>query len=189
IVMMTLGTGIGGATMIQGRLLRGAHSQAGCLGGHFSVNLRGRLCHCGNIGCAESEAAGWSLPIIAREWEGFAQSALADRNSLDFKVLFEVANQGDSIAQQIQQHCLLVWAANTVAQIHAYDPEVVVLGGGVMNNAEQTLPFVQEHVAQHAWTPWGKVQVRKAAMGNHAAFLGAIPLLQEKVSATTVELR
>src|SRR5450432_2089672 len=47
IVMITLGTGIGGAAMMQGRLVRGKHSQAGCLGGHFTVNHRGRVCKCG----------------------------------------------------------------------------------------------------------------------------------------------
>lgn len=66
VVMITLGTGIGGAAMVQGRLFRGKHSQAGCLGGHFPVNFQGRKCTCGAIGCAESEAATWSLPEVCR---------------------------------------------------------------------------------------------------------------------------
>jgi glucokinase len=62
VVMITLGTGIGGAAMMLGKLVRGAHSQAACLGGHLPVNYRGHKCVCGNVGCAEAEAAGWSLP-------------------------------------------------------------------------------------------------------------------------------
>src|SRR6185436_1327858 len=58
LVMMTLGTGIGGVAMIEGKLLRGKHSQAGCLGGHIPVLFTGRPCTCGAVGCAESEAAG-----------------------------------------------------------------------------------------------------------------------------------
>ena len=64
IVMMTLGTGIGSATILHGRLLRGAHARAGCLGGHLTVKFDGRECHCGNLGCAEAEASGWSMPLI-----------------------------------------------------------------------------------------------------------------------------
>ncbi len=61
IVMTTLGTGIGGAAMIGGKLLRGKHAQAGCLGGHIPVKFGGRQCTCGAIGCAEAEASGWSF--------------------------------------------------------------------------------------------------------------------------------
>ena len=60
--------------MLEGKLLRGAHAQAGCLGGHMPVNYRGRLCSCGNIGCAEAEAAGWSLPGIVRDHPDFARA-------------------------------------------------------------------------------------------------------------------
>jgi glucokinase len=59
VVMITLGTGIGGAAMMLGKLVRGAHAQAGCLGGHLPVNYRGHKCACGNVGCAEAEASGW----------------------------------------------------------------------------------------------------------------------------------
>ena len=56
-VMMTLGTGLGTSAIIDGVPLRGQHGQAGCLGGHLTANLDGRVCGCGNLGCAESEAS------------------------------------------------------------------------------------------------------------------------------------
>lgn len=180
IVIMTLGTGIGGAAMMQGKLLRGAHAHAACLGGHLPVDFRGRLCSCGNIGCAETEAAGWSLPGIACEWPGFAQSALARAEKLDFHALFTAASEGDRVALELREHCLAVWASNAVALIHAYDPEVVVIGGGVMQSAEIILPHIQRHVAKHAWAAWGKPEVRAAALGSNAALLGAVPLLSEE---------
>jgi len=179
IVTMTLGTGIGGAAMIGGHLIRGKHSQAGCLGGHIPVQIQGRPCTCGNVGCAEAEAAGWSLPDIVKEWPGFGQSALSKNGHLDFEALFGAAAAGDSVAQQVQMRCLQVWAANAVGLIHSFDPEILIIGGGVMNSAEIVVPFVQEHVSRHAWTPWGKVQVRPAKLGSSAALLGAIPLLTE----------
>lgn len=176
IVMVTLGTGIGGAAMIGGRLLTGRHSQAGCLGGHFPLSVDGAKCTCGGTGCAEAEAAGWSLPGICRNWPGYARSALA-REDLDFEALFRCANAGDTVAQQVRAHCLRVWSTNAVALVHAYDPELIVYGGGVMRSGDLIVKSVQDHIAQYAWTPWGTVQVRPAELGNNAALYGAVPLI------------
>lgn len=180
VVMMTLGTGIGGAAMIHGRLLRGAHGQAGSLGGHLPVNLKGRPCACGNIGCAESEASGWSLPLIARQWPNFSASSIALLAEINFKELFREAEKHDEVAVQLRDHCLHVWAVNAVALVHAYDPEVIVVGGGVLKDpVHKIIGPVLEYVTKHAWTPWGKVRVLRARLGDDAALLGAIPLLQE----------
>ena len=179
IVMVTLGTGIGGAAMIGGHLLRGKHAQAGNLGGHLSVVLNGRSCTCGGVGCAEAEAAGWSLPLVAQDWPGYTSSALAKEPQINFEALFRLAKQGDPVCVAIRDRCLAVWAADAAGLIHSFDPEIIVFGGGVMRSADVILPFVQSHVERHTWTPWGKVKVRAAELGNNAGLLGAIPLLQE----------
>jgi glucokinase len=179
VVMFTLGTGIGGVAMIDGRLLRGKHDQAGVLGGHVPVTLSGRRCTCGGLGCAESEAAGWSLPLVAREWPGFGASALAS-GKIDFENLFSCARSGDRVAQELVDHCLKVWGAAAVAAIHAFDPELLVYGGGVMKSADAILPFLQEYVRANAWTPWGTVRVRAAQLGNDAALLGVVPLFEQE---------
>src|SRR5215468_2267285 len=175
VVMMTLGTGIGGAAMIEGKLLRGKHAQAGCLGGHLPTLFNGRRCTCGAIGCAESEAGGWAIPGLVKEWPGIASSALAQYAEVAFKELFEEADRGDEIAITIRDRCLQIWAVDAVALVHAYDPEIIVIGGGVMKSAYVIIPYVQSYVQKHAWTPWGKVQVRPAELGNNAALLGAVP--------------
>ena len=180
VVMMTLGTGIGGVAMIEGKLLRGKHSQAGCLGGHIPVLFTGRACTCGGIGCAEAEAAGWSLPLIVKEWPGAAESSLAKYQSVGFKELFAEAAAGDKVAIGVRDRCLRVWCADAVALIHAYDPEMIVIGGGVMRSGASIIPIITSHVQKYAWTPWGKVQVCPAELGNDAALLGAVPLLSEK---------
>ena len=178
-VMMTLGTGIGGVAMIEGKLLRGKHGQAGCLGGHIPAVFNGRQCNCGAIGCAEAEAAGWSLPFVVKEWPGISASALSKYPEVGFKELFEEAKRGDKIALAIRDRCLNIWAADAVGLVHSFDPEIIVIGGGVMKSADIIIPYVERYVQKHAWTPWGKVQVRPAQLGNNAALLGAIPLLME----------
>ncbi len=179
VVMITLGTGVGGAAMIGGRLLRGKHYQAGCLGGHFPVAYNGRRCSCGNLGCTEAEASGVVLDEVCRQWPHFRESALFGRQSLDFATVFRVAAEGDTVANQVIAHCIHVWAAGTVAMIHAYDPEIVIFGGGVMNSAERILPGIEGYVQEHAWVSWGKLQIRAAELGSDAAILGACPLLEE----------
>jgi glucokinase len=177
-VMMTLGTGIGGVAMIGGRLLRGKHFQAGVLGGHLVADFEGRPCTCGGVGCVEAEASTWALPGLCRESPGFAASALARRERLDFEGLFDCAAEGDAVAVAVRDRCLGVWAAGAVAMVHAWDPEVLVVGGGVMRSRAAVLPAIEARVHRHAWTPWGKVSVRAAALGERAALLGAVPLLQ-----------
>jgi glucokinase len=179
IVMMTLGTGIGGAAMMNGALVRGKHVQGGCLGGHLPVMFTGRQCTCGAIGCTEAEASGWALPLIAKEWPGFEKSALAKESEITFRAVFELASAGDVVAKGIRDRCIRVWSAGAVGLVHAYDPEVIIIGGGVMRSADVIIPVIQEYVAKHAWTPWGKVKVKPAELENHAGLFGAVPLLSE----------
>ncbi|MGA7719795.1 MAG: ROK family protein [Ignavibacteriaceae bacterium] len=64
----------GGAVLIEGKLLRGKHFQAGCLAAHSTINFSGKLCNCGNIGCVESEASTWRLPSLSKNHYLFLKS-------------------------------------------------------------------------------------------------------------------
>lgn len=180
VVMFTLGTGIGGVAAMEGAPIVGAHGQAGVLGGHIPVVPNGRACTCGGRGCAEAHAGGWSLPSICREWPSFATSALAER-PLNFRSLFECAGDGDAVAVAVRDHCLLIWGMMTVAAVHAFDPEIIVFGGGAMGAAAQILPSLQRYVDQNTWTPWGKPKVVRALLGDQAAALGVPTLFPQDV--------
>ena len=179
LVMITLGTGIGGAAMVDGRLLRGKHFQAGCLGGHLGVRYDGRACTCGAVGCMEAEASSWSLPLVCRDQPGYSESALARLREVTYADVFRLAVAGDACARAVRDRSIDVWASGVVSLIHAYDPEVVVMGGGVMQSWEQILAPIQRIVSERAWTPWGKVEIRRAALGSEASLLAAIPLLEQ----------
>jgi glucokinase len=178
-VFVALGTGIGAAAMIEGKPLRGKYDQAGCLGGHLPVVLGGRRCTCGNLGCAEAEASTWALPLICQTWQGFGESKLASVAEIDFASLFSAADEGDSVAKEVLQRCYLVWASLAVALIHAYSPEVLLFGGGVLGRGPDMLAPICAHVHRHAWSPRGSVQIKAAALGSAAPLHGAIPLLKE----------
>ncbi len=180
-VMVTLGSGIGGAAMLDGRLLESRHGLAGTIGGHLPVVLDGRLCTCGNRGCAESEASTVFLPEIYKQHAGGERGTLSDGQPFGFAELFNAAAGGDKPAMATLEHCLNAWSVLTVALIHAYDPEVVVFGGAVMKRAEQILPRLQSYVDAHAWTQGRVVPLRAAQLGADAALLGAIPLMESSL--------
>jgi glucokinase len=98
LVMITLGTGIGSAVLINGQLLRGQHFQAGNMAGHFVINHHGTLCTCGGIGCVESEASTWRLPSLLREHPGYGGSTMRDEEVPDFKALFYHTEKIDYVA-------------------------------------------------------------------------------------------
>ena len=185
LVMVTLGTGIGGAAMIGGKLLRGKHGQAGVLGGHLSVRLDGRRGACGNIGCAETEASGRYLADILREQPAVAGSRLAAAPAPDYAAVFQLAAENDSGARAVLSHSLRVWGAAVVNLIHAFDPERVILGGGIMAGAGVILPAVREYAQQHAHTPWGKVEIAPAALGDDFALLGCEVLVENSKNLKT----
>ncbi len=181
LVMVTLGTGIGSAVLIGGQLLKGKHFQAGNLGGHFTVNHQGAICTCGNIGCMEAEASTWRLPSLLKGYPEFNNSSLKEVDPLDFRALFHHAENGDRVAKEALGHCFSVWSAGIITMIHAFDPEMIVLGGGIMKSASVILPVLQEKVNRLAWTPWGKVQLVKARFPDSAALYGADYLVRSSV--------
>jgi glucokinase len=179
IVMVTLGTGVGGAAIIEGKLLHGRHYQAGCLGGHFTINYVGQLCNCGNVGCVETEASSWSLPQQAMNDPDFQMSLLSRSGPIDYEKLFASAKRNDVLSGKLLHNSLLAWGSCVVNLIHAYDPEMVIISGGIMRSADIILPFLRKYVDSLAWTPWGKVKIVLARETDNAALLGISDLLHE----------
>lgn len=177
LVVMTIGTGIGTSAIIEGKLLRGKHFQAGCLGGHFSIQYNGKKCSCGNSGCMEAYGSTWSLPETVISSEGYAKSLLASVEVIDFAVLFEAAKNKDALAMQVMNLYMDIWSAGVVNLIHAYDPEVVVLGGGALNSQQVIIPYISRKVKENAWCPWGDVQIRATQLLSDAGILGIIHCL------------
>jgi glucokinase len=186
LVMATLGTGIGSAVLMGGELLIGKHFQAGNLGGHFVVNHKGTTCTCGNIGCVEAEASTWRLPSLLKEHPEFDQSSIKNEEVLDFKALFHHAGNNDRVAKDVLDYCLSAWAAGIITMIHAFDPEIVILSGGIMKSSAIILPALQEKVNQLAWTPWGKVKLVEAKFPDSAALYGADYLVRTAINSKKI---
>ena len=172
VVMMTIGTGIGTGVVIDGRLLYGQHFQAGSLGGHFVLDYKGRRCSCGNKGCVEALSSSFFLPTIIREHALLSESFKRDADIYDFKRIFRLAQEGNTDALLIRNECMDIWASAIITYIHAYDPEVVILGGGILKSQEVIIPYISKRVDELAWCPSGKVPVVPAILGDDAALFG-----------------
>jgi glucokinase len=177
LVMITLGTGIGVSALIEGQVLRGVHGQAGILGGHISIDPNGHRCNCGGRGCAEAEASTSVVDKQAREHPDFYRSQLARVSEIDYQQVFNAARNGDLLATHLSNRAIEVWSTLIINLIHAYDPERVIVGGGIAAGWDDFMPEVIERVQQNVHTPWGKVSIVPAMLGNDAALVGCEALI------------
>jgi len=180
-VMCTLGTGIGSSAIMDNKIVRGKHFQAGVLGGHFLIDFNNKLnrCSCGNFGCVEALASNWMIKNLAETHPLYHESSLYKVDEIDLALVFKLSKAGDKLSALLQEHCLTAWAAGMVNLIHAYDPEIVVVGGGVMHSKEVIIPFFRSYIAGHAWCPSGTPTIVAAKHPDTAALLGAYFLFEE----------
>jgi len=179
-VMITLGTGIGTAVLIENRILRGAHGVAGNLGGHLIVNYNSKIkCSCENFGCIEAESGTHYLPLIVENYPQFSESKLL--NKLDYKNIFELADENDPLAVELKNNALKIWAALSINLIYAYDPEVLVFGGGIMKSAKIILPYLKEYINKHRKFCMGCPEIKSSELGDSAALLACEWLVKEKI--------
>jgi len=138
----------------------------------MSINVDGDPCNCGFFGCLESEASTWALSSIIEKQGGMAESSLSKIASPQYSHLFEEARKGDALAALLVERSLKAWGTAVVNLIHAYDPEMVIIGGGVMRQQRIILPYIQRMIDQYAWLPPGTTQLTAAIQVDYAGLLG-----------------
>lgn len=168
-MMLTMGTGVGGALVDEGRLLRGGFGAAGELG-HIVIEPGGLLCGCGNRGCLEQYASGTALMRIARERLGEPE--------LTPDSLAAYLGAGDSRAHEALDAVCDAMGRGIASLVVTTDPDVVVIGGGVARAGEDLADRIYERYLQHypasSRRPVAKVLV--ARLGNTAGVIGAADL-------------
>jgi glucokinase len=187
-VYLTISTGVGGGLILDDRLYHGENGNAGELG-HISVRVAGgRPCHCGSIGCIETYCSGTNIAARAREalerGEG-ATSALAERPADELRAehVVAAARDGDALACAIWDETTELLGGGIVSIIHAFNPQLVILGGGVTRAGEMLFEPVRRVVADRAM-PWlsEAVTIVPAELGEHTGVLGAVAVAQERMS-------
>jgi glucokinase len=158
VVGLTVGTGIGGGIVLHGDVYHGASDIAGEIG-HMTIDSTGRRCKCGNYGCLEAYASGPA--IAARAVEGIeagAESALptyvaGDLNLITAQVVYEAAHDGDSYALEVVRDTAKFLGAGVANIINIFNPQVVVICGGVTLAGDKLFVPLRSEVKRRAFKP------------------------------------
>lgn len=173
-VLIILGSGIGTAALIDGRLFRGVHDHGGVLGGHVTIELDGPKCRCGNVGCAEAVASTWALERVVREHPLLSTSPWwrerLDRGSVELKDLLD--SPEDVVSRDILDRFLRAWGAAIVGLCHSYDPNLVIVSGGVMRSADAILPALTTYVDEHLWSSSHRPRFVTSTVPEHSVLIG-----------------
>jgi glucokinase len=187
VVLLTLGTGVGGAVLVDGVILRGASGAAGHLG-HMTIDLHGGLCICGNYGCVETR-----FSSRAMESEYLAHLHRAAPATLSFEhtgqppsteAIFRAAAQGDESARYVLDRALEYLTAALVSFLHMFDPEVLILGGNIAEAGSQLLDPIRQKVAQRTRILLGReipIALQSAAGYGGVAGAAGLVFLQQRL--------
>ncbi len=180
LLFLGLGTGIGGGIIMHGRLLRGAQGAGGELG-HVTVQATGPRCACGNRSCLEAFASGTAIGRRAREIASERPDSALGQLAAERKVLGEdvtdLARQGDKGALSVLKEAGRWLGIGLAGFVNIFNPEVVVVGGGVIAAGDLLLEPARESVATRALRPSRDlVRIVPARFGAESGMLGAAAL-------------
>lgn len=169
-------------------MLEGCSNTAGELG-HTTLIVNGRDCHCPNKGCLEAYAGGWAIAQRAQEAVGNDPEAGKVLNSLagsiekiTATVVTQAYYKGDSLANQLVRETAQYLSAGMVSIINAFNPCLLVLGGGVIEGLPELIKTVEAHIQERALKSAAvNLKVVKAGLGNKAGIVGAAALAQARV--------
>lgn len=179
-VTVTLGTGIGGGVIIDHNIYSGFNN-AGSELGHMVVKAGGKLCTCGRKGCWEAYASARGLIEAAQEAAAEAPGSLlytmvnGDLSKMTAKTPFDAAKEGDAAAAAVIDQFLDFLAVGMGNIINIFQPEVIVVGGGVSKEGDALLVPLEEKVAREHYGQEGipAAKIRLALLGNDAGIVGA----------------
>ena len=176
-VFITASTGIGGGAVLNGKLFRGSTGNALEVG-HITVSTEGPRCGCGNIGCAEALGSGTAIGKRAKEAVlSNVETSLKNYEDVTAKEVFIEAANGDRVAKNILKSSLTYLGIAVANTITNFDPEKVVIGGGVVNGGDIVIDTIRKVVEERCMSTFvANCTVEKAVLGGKAGVLGAAAL-------------
>jgi glucokinase len=175
-VYLTISTGVGGGVILDDRLYHGANGNAAELG-HISVAVRGgRSCHCGSIGCLEAYASGTNIAARYREALG------AEAPDVTASDVADAVRAGEPVARAVWDETMELLGGGIVSIVHAFNPQLVVLGGGVTRSGDLLFEPVRRVVRERAM-PWlaEAARVVPAELGQLTGVLGAVAVALDRM--------
>ncbi len=189
LLCLVVGTGVGGSAVVDGRLLGGAADALGEVG-HTVLVAGGRRCHCPSRGCLEAYVGGWAIAERARERvcsDPAAGAELRRRagsiDAIEARTVGEAARGRDPLAREILRETGDYLASGVVGLVNAFNPERLLLGGGVVEGSPELVRVVSKRVRAACQPPAAEaVSVARMALGGDAILVGAAELARDRLS-------
>ena len=178
-LMVTIGTGIGGGFVYNGQILNGAHGVAGEIG-HITIDrFETERCSCGKCGCAEQYASARGMARLAKKrlLRDDTPSSLRDVPEITAKTLFDHAAQGDRLAKQLLEEVFQILGVTLASGCCMVDPELVLLGGGVSKAGQALIDGVFPHFEKFRFHASAGTRFGLATLGNDAGIYGCFHLI------------
>lgn len=178
LVMVTLGTGVGGGVIVGGKMVTGSNGAGGEIG-HLCVNPHETdVCGCGRKGCLEQYASATGIVRIARKkLETETRKTILTQEELSAKSVFDAVKEGDSVAQEVAEE-FGKYLGHTLANLAVVvDPSVFVIGGGVSKAGEILLGYIEKAYKEREFFANKDVKFVLATLGNDAGICGAARLI------------
>lgn len=170
-VMLTLGTGVGGGIVIDGKIYTGSTFGAGEIG-HMVIVHNGRKCGCGRKGCFERYASATGLIETTREKaRKYPASLIAKEQEITGRTAFELMRRGDEAAREAVEEYIDYLATGTANLINLFSPDAIIIGGGVSNEGEALFAPLREKVAECLFSD--TTPIVRASLGSDAGIVGA----------------
>ena len=187
---ITIGTGIGGGLIVDGRLYHGASDVAGEIG-HTTIDTEGRRCKCGNYGCLEAYASGPNIALRAvEELEAGAESRLSalvggDLAKITAQTVYQAAADGDELALEVVNDTAKVLGVGIGNLLNVFNPEVVVVCGGVTLAGDHLFEPLRREVARRAFKPAvSACRIVPGELAGTAGVYGAAKVFLDQTAAS-----
>ncbi len=178
LVMVTLGTGVGGAIIFDGKCVSGGHGAAGEIG-HVCVNEKEtQVCGCGRKGCLEQYASATGIARMARQKISREKTnSILKENDVNAKKVFDAVKAGDEMAKAVAEEFgkYLGYALANIVVV--CDPTIIIIGGGVSKAGEILLPYIEKPFREKVFFANEKTEFALAKLGNDAGICGAARLV------------
>lgn len=179
VIMATLGTGVGGGIIVDGKIVTGAHGAGGEIGHANVKHDETDSCNCGNKGCLEQMASATGIVRLAKKaMERLTMdSVLREEEPLTAKAVFDAYKAGDALAAEIVEEFAEYLGSALATFAAVVDPDMILIGGGVSKAGEPLIEAVTRYYRKYAFLACKDTPIRLAELGNDAGIYGAARLV------------
>ena len=179
VVMVTLGTGVGGGIIVDGKIIAGSHGAGGEIGHIHMDDEETECCGCGNKGCLEQYASATGIVRMAKKklQNETRETKLTGFDPLTAKDIFDVAKENDEVALELVDKLCTMLGTAMANVAGVVDPEIFVIGGGVSKAGDILINGIQKKYEEKAFHACRETKIALATLGNDAGMYGCVRLL------------